>query len=167
MTDWVAWFRKQLQTSAEGFIWAFQQIDSSRQYLSPPHEEYMGLWSPARHVWHVSEYERCLALPSMQQWLGGEKPDVLAWNDSDAAREVIQNKNNPDELIASFQEIRDEQITLLSGLATIDWSSQQETIWGQQPLSKVVTKTYQHTFEHGDTLLRMALWWDEFGNNAD
>jgi len=22
-----------------------------------------------------------------------------------------------------------------------------------------VTKTYQHTFEHGDTLLRMALWW--------
>ena len=26
----------------------------------------------------------------------------------------------------------------------------------------IVTKTYQHTFEHGDTLLRMGLWWEEF-----
>ena len=26
----------------------------------------------------------------------------------------------------------------------------------------IVTKTYQHTFEHGDTLLRMGLWWEQF-----
>ena len=26
MTDWVAWFRYQLQASADGFVWAFSQI---------------------------------------------------------------------------------------------------------------------------------------------
>jgi hypothetical protein len=33
------------------------------------------------------------------------------------------------------------------------------TLWRPRPLSWIVTKTFQHTYEHGDTLLRMVLWW--------
>lgn len=27
-------------------------------------------------------------------------------------------------------------------------------------MSMIVTKTFQHTYEHGDTLLRMGIWWE-------
>ncbi|MDQ2996100.1 MAG: hypothetical protein M3R61_03450 [Chloroflexota bacterium] len=26
MTNWATWFRQQLQSSADGFVWAFEQI---------------------------------------------------------------------------------------------------------------------------------------------
>ncbi len=70
-------------------------------------------------------------------------------------------------LIAAFQSIRAAQVTLLASVSHADWERPLATIWGWQPLSMVVTKTYQHTFEHGDTLLRMALWWDELAVKAD
>ena len=78
MTDWVAWFRYQLQASADGFVWAFSQI--------PP--------------------------------------------------------------------------VLLDKLIDADWNAQRETLWGYKPLSMIVTKTFQHTYEHSDTLLRMGIWWE-------
>jgi hypothetical protein len=161
MTNWVDWFRYQLKASGDGLVWAFTQIDRVRQYHLPPDEEYMGLWSPARHVWHVTEYERYVALPSMRQWLNGSKPTDDAWNDDDTAWSAVKDCK-PDELIAAFRTVRDEQITFLDQLESIDWTTERETIWEYQPLWKVVTKTYQHTLEHGDTLLRMALWWDYF-----
>ncbi|MBK8027204.1 MAG: hypothetical protein IPK19_38895 [Chloroflexi bacterium] len=61
-----------------------------------------------------------------------------------------------------FLRMRQEQIALLDQLAAIDWEAPRETIWGYKPLSMVVTKTYQHTFEHGNTLLKMGLWWANF-----
>ena len=51
---------------------------------------------------------------------------------------------------------------MLDELAQVDWEAPQATLWGDKPLKMIVTKTYQHTFEHGDTLLRMGLWWEEF-----
>ena len=54
-----------------------------------------------------------------------------------------------------------QQIDLLDSLASVDWAETRPTVWGDKPLSLVVTKTYQHTFEHGDTLLRMGLWWKD------
>jgi len=76
MTNWASWFRAQLQSSADGFVWAF------------------------------------------------------------------------------------EQIAMLEELAQVDWEAPRATLWGDKPLKMIVTKTFQHTFEHGDTLLRMGLWWE-------
>jgi hypothetical protein len=49
---------------------------------------------------------------------------------------------------------------LVDALEQVDWEAPQATLWGDKPLKMIVTKTYQHTFEHGDTLLRMGLWWE-------
>lgn len=160
MTNWTAWFRNQLQASGDGFVWAFGQIDADLHKHLPPRPSYLGLWPPARHVWHVTEYERCLAVPSMKQWLGGALPpdnDDL-WPDTDEAWRDAQERTF-DELVAAFRAVRQEQIAMLDQLETVDWTAPRETLWGNKPLSMVVTKTYQHTFEHGDTLLRMGLWW--------
>lgn len=160
MTNWVEWFRSQLQASGEGFIWSFQQIDADYLHKLPPDPGYMGKWTPSRHIWHITEYERCLAMPSMRQWLGGAIPGDDSWPDSDETWDAVTDRSR-EGLIAAFQAVRAEQIKLLDELASIDWNETRETVWGSKPLSMVVTKTYQHTFEHGDTLLRMSLWWKE------
>lgn len=157
MTNWVEWFRYQLKASGEGFVWAFSQINPARQCQFPPEPEYFGQWTPARHVWHVTEYERCLALPTMRQWMNEPMPPQDAWTDDDAAWSAAQDRK-PEELVAAFRTVRAAQIALLDQLATMDWTTPQETLWGPKPLKMIVTKTYQHTLEHSDTLLRMVVW---------
>lgn len=160
MTDWGTWFRYQLQASADGFVWAISQISPALRENLPPAPDYLGTWLPARHVWHVTEYERCLVIPSMNQWLGGSMPDNDTWLDDDNTWAKVQNRGF-DELTSAFRHIRQQQIELLDKLIDADWNTQRETLWGHKPLSMIVTKTFQHTYEHGDTLLRMGLWWEE------
>jgi hypothetical protein len=159
MTDWVQWFRYQLQASADGFVWAYSQIALSRREDMPPGPRHLGTWPPARHVWHVTEYERCLAIPSMQQWLGGPLPSGDIWPDDDKTWAKVHDRTF-ETFTTAFRQVRQQQIDLLDQLADIDWNAPRETRWGHKPLSMVVTKTFQHTYEHGDTLLRMGLWWE-------
>jgi hypothetical protein len=158
MTDWVPWLHTQLRASADGFIWGFSQISPAHLDQLPPDTSYLGTWPPLRHIWHVTEYERCLALPVMNEWLDISLPDE-DWLDDDPAWAAVQDKS-PAALSAAFLRVRQQQIDLLDRLATADWQAPRETLWGQRSLSWVVTKTFQHTWEHGDTLLRMGLWWD-------
>ena len=159
-SDIVSWFRYQLKASGEGFIWALQRMDTALYHRIPPAMKYLGEWPPLRHVWHVTEYERCIVLPSMKQWLGGPMPSEESWIDDDAAWSRVKNQTS-DDFVTAFQAVRQEQITLLTDLEAVDWAAPHQTLWGVKPLIMVVTKTYQHTFEHGDTLLRMALWWHD------
>jgi hypothetical protein len=159
MTDWVTWFRYQLQASADGFVWAFSQISPSLHENLPPAPDYLGTWSPARHIWHVTEYERCLVIPSMNQWLGGSIPNGDAWLDDDDTWAKVQSRGFED-LPSAFRHVRQQQTELLDKLINADWDTPRETLWGRKPLSMIVTKTFQHTYEHGDTLLRMGLWWE-------
>jgi hypothetical protein len=159
MTDWATWFRYQLQASADGFAWAFMQLSPSLHKGLPPEPAYLGTWSPARHLWHVTEYERWLVIPSMAQWLGGALPSGDVWADDDESWAKAQERGS-DELISAFKQVRQQQIDMLEQLASVDWDAPRETLWGMKPLSFIVTKTFQHTYEHGDTLLRMGLWWE-------
>ena len=82
MTDWVQVVRRSAYRPAgTGSVWGFAQIrpflagsDTARSLA------YLGTWPPLRHVWHVTGYERWLALPAMKQWLGAPLPpgDCLA-----------------------------------------------------------------------------------------
>ena len=159
MTDWVKWFAYQLQATADGFLWAFSQIPPALREDLPPDPGYLGTWSPARHVWHVTEYERCLVIPSMKQWLGGAVPPGDAWPDDDDTWAEVHNRGL-DALSAAFRQVRQQQIDLLPQLAGVDWETPRDTLWGPKPIAFIVTKTFQHTYEHGDTLLRMGLWWE-------
>ncbi|MBI1299447.1 hypothetical protein GC175_31345 [bacterium] len=152
------WFLKQLQTGAEQFEWNFWSVPEHLRTQLPIDPPYMGTWPAVRHVWHVTEYERCLAIPGMRQWLGAPTP-ANDWLDDDETWHIHQD-TPPQDLITRFWEMRREELALVQELQRVDWNEHRDTVWGYKPLSWVVTKTYQHTFEHGDTLLRMSLWWE-------
>jgi hypothetical protein len=164
MTEWATWFQQQLQSSGDGFVWAFEQIGRDLHHKLPPRPGYLGSWPPIRHIWHVARYERTLVIPSMRQWLGAPLADGDGWHegdddDVDFAQACQQGLG---DVVAAFCDIRLQQIAMLNELAQVDWETPRATLWGNKPLKMIVTKTYQHTFEHGDTLLRMGLWWAEF-----
>lgn len=157
-TDWVPWFREQLRTSGEAFVWAITQIDARQHHVLPPKSRsYLGDWPPVRHIWHVAYYEQCLVLPKMRELAGGPRlpdepcPDWDNWDDF-ASRTVGEH-------VADFRAARADLIAQLDDMADADWTTPRETGWGYYPLSMVHTKTLQHTFEHANTLLLMALWW--------
>jgi len=96
----------------------------------------------------------------MYKWLNGPLPPDGDWHDDDNTWVKVQERGF-EELIAEFWRVRQAQIELLDQFSTIDWSTPRETFFGPKPLSWMVTKTFQHTYEHGDTLLRMGLWWED------
>jgi hypothetical protein len=148
------WFQVQLQASGEGFVWGAEQVPGERRAMQPPAG--LGEWTAARHVFHMLNYEQTIALPSMQQWLGGPIPagadadEDIAWN---------HESQDMDLLLARFRQVRAEQIALLPKFEEADWQATREAVWGPVTLLWVVSKTYQHTAEHTHDVMRLALFW--------
>ena len=158
MEDLSAWFRAQLTSSAEAFCWAVEQVPTERLLIAPP--EQLGEWSVARHVFHLLSNERRLALPNMRCWLG-----TLFERDENYQEEVEWAKGyDLVALLAEFQRIRAEEISLLQLYKKEDWERVGASlVWPDVSLRWVVTKTLQHTFAHTNDVLTMALFWDFLG----
>jgi hypothetical protein len=154
-TDYSRWFRDHLQSSADGFVWGARQAPAARWDVVPP--DGLGEWTAARHVFHMFYYEQYIALPSMKQWLGAPMPSLDSY-DEDAAWST--ESHDRERLLAAFTRVRAEQIDLLPELQGADWLARRGTVWAPVPLLWVVSKTFQHTAEHTNDILRIALFWD-------
>jgi hypothetical protein len=153
------WVLSQLQSSAEGFERAFWSVPERLRREVPIDEGVMGRWPAARHVWHVTEYERIVAMSNMRMWTRETQIDEGPWLDDDAT--WLLNSNLSDQmLIDRFWEIRLQELDRVKMLRDVDLAECCDTGWGQKSLAWVLTKTVQHTWEHGDTLMRMGLWWE-------
>jgi hypothetical protein len=151
------WFHDQLQASAEGFVWGAEQVPSARRDLQPP--EGLGEWTAARHIFHLWYYEQTIALPSMRQWLGDSVPAEIPDED------VVWSESQPDveSLLTKFKKVRSEQIALLPKFNDTLWQESRQAVWPRPvTLLWVVSKTYQHTAEHINDVMRIALFWDSF-----
>jgi len=157
MINFSEWFHEQLQSSANGFVWGTEQVPEARRYTQPPTG--LGEWTVARHVFHLYYYEKTIALPSMKQWLGESMPEGedsdedIAWGKSQDTVEILLDK---------FSAVRAEQIALLPNLDDTVWNTTREAVWGPVTLLWVVSKTYQHTAEHINDVMRIGLFWDSY-----
>jgi hypothetical protein len=150
------WLASQLKASAEAFVWATHQIPPERLYASPP--MLLGEWSAARHVLHMADYERDVALPSIKQWFGGPYPLFEGYR-RDAGYE---SGKGIEELLAELQAGRSEQVAFLLRAGSDTWQTIKKTAWGDRSLYWVVSKTYQHGGEHTNNVLKIALLWEHY-----
>ena len=152
--DSLKWFDYQLRSTLDGFLWSVQQVPEGRWHAFPPAQ--LGEWSAAQHIFHMIHYEKKLALPSMYQWLGAPP----------AVREEVDEEtwDNPppiEVMLDQFKVVRLAEIDLLPNFDEMAWRSTRETtIWGEVSLYWLVCKTYQHTLDHTQNILRLALFWD-------
>jgi hypothetical protein len=75
-------------------------------------------------------------------------------------RVTADNERRADAWLSSLAAGRDEHRALLTRLDAGAWRAARTTVWGDMPLRWVVAKTYQHTAEHTNDILRIALFWD-------
>jgi hypothetical protein len=125
----------------------------------------LGEWSALRHLFHLVWYEREFALPTMRLWLGGP-PFTEEGLDDEADWHAQRTGVELGAWLHAFAEGRDEQRALLARLDPAAWTEERLIGWSDQPwpvpLRWVVAKTYQHTAEHTNDVLRIALFWDQF-----
>jgi hypothetical protein len=166
----------QLASTAQAIEWAVGLVPAARQFEVPPHPKhpkvtpgfktYFGEWSAARLLYHLLHYEEQYALPTMKHWLGGEHPPAdLITPDSEAEAQAwaqAMEAGTPfDSLLELFRAVRGEQIGLVQSIPEAAREQERvDTEFGRVSAAYAVTKTIQHTFEHGDAILRNALYWD-------
>ncbi|HEX9987945.1 MAG TPA: DinB family protein [Chloroflexia bacterium] len=150
------WLANQLKAGAEAFVWATRQIPPERLYATPP--ALLGDWTAARHVLHMADYERDVALPSIKQWFGGPYP-LFEGYQRDAGYE---SGKGTEELLAELQAARTEQVALLARANPDTWQAIKKTAWGDRTLYWVTSKTYQHGIEHTNNVLKIALLWEHY-----
>jgi len=156
--DLTQWFTDQLNSSTAGFIWSVEQVPSERRLLKPP--KLLGEWSTARHVFHMLYYEQNAVVPSMKIWLdeefildkGGYNEDA-AWSDD----------KDLESMLADFRRVRAEQLEVIARFKEQQWHETRPTyFWGEVTLLWLVSKTFQHTAEHINDVMRMALFWEAY-----
>ena len=162
-------FASLLQASTEALLWAVQQVPEDRLYTVPAKRPES--WPVARHVLHLHYHEEQVVLPCMRRWLNDEHAAPYRTQDMSrierykdyqtlAHDEEIVWKRAPDIALfqAQFRSGRKEQIGLLTQFSPTAWEETRETVWGQVTLRWVITKTYQHTLEHSNDILKHALY---------
>ena len=160
--DEISWLGDELGRSGVGFAWAIRQVPADRLGLTPP--EGLGEWSALRHLFHLVWYEREFALPTMRRWLGGP-PFAEDGLHEEADWHAQRTGFVLEAWLHAFADGRDEQRSILACLDPTAWT--EERLIGPSgqprsaPLRWVVSKTYQHTAEHTNEVLRIALFWDK------
>jgi hypothetical protein len=160
--DLSSWFTNQLNVGAEGFIWAVEQVPPERRLLTPP--KLLGEWNAALHVFNMLYNEQNAVVPSMNIWLGRHPTINEADFDEDAAWGEGQDLQT---LLTDFRRVRAAQLDLLPHFNDQLWHETRPTpFWGDVTLLWLVSKTFQHTAEHTNDVMRMALFWDAFARHA-
>lgn len=155
------WFATQLKASADGFVWAAQEVPKERWEVAPP--KMLGEWVMARHVFHMLFYEREAVLPHMWYWLGNPIAPVEEWGKR-FGEEDTQWPSHPsvEHMLAEFQQVRAEQIALLPQFDDTLWHEERNVLWGRVSIKWIVSKTFQHTAEHTHDVMGMSLYWDRY-----
>jgi hypothetical protein len=169
-------FTDLLATTAQTIEYAIHLIPMGRLFDEPPHashpnsdkgfKTYFGQWSAGRLLFHLIFYEETYALPAMRHWVSQPHPELdLIFPDSDieekAWKEAQRNGLDLEDMLGRFGSARSEQIDVL-GQIPLDEIKQEKvkTGLGRVSAAFVVSKTIQHSLEHGNDLMKNALYWD-------
>ena len=168
-------FTEMLNSTTKIIEYAVNTIPGERFNTPPPHgshpnvdeffKTYFGIWSAARLLFHLAHYEHHTTVPTMNYWLGRAglkcsefellEPEGKAWDD------VVLNGIDRVFILRQFKSIRMEQIRIISKIPEVDFHRVLKTdVFGEIPFLFVVSKTIQHSLEHGNDLMKNAVHWD-------
>ena len=145
----------QLRSSAQAFIWAALQIPTGRHHVIPL--PVFGEWSAARIVFHVLWYEINVVFPAVIAW--DDRPSFP--DEDEAAAAWSANTDSVEVMLGTLREKREALIARLDE-KRLDLDARQNTPWGRVTLRWWLLHAYQHMLDYTNTLLSMALYWDQY-----
>ena len=162
----------QLGETAKIIDWAINLVPVERLLEIPPHsthpkadesmQRYFGLWSAYRLLFHLVHYEENWALPGLKYWLGesiSAKKDIP--NEKEMWDKELVKGVDLKVLLKRFHSVRGKQIEAINKMSEKIWKEKKtDTNWGEATAEFSVSKTIQHTLEHGNKITRIAIHWD-------
>ncbi|MBK5112548.1 MAG: DinB family protein [Candidatus Heimdallarchaeota archaeon] len=167
---------KQLGETANIIEWAINLVPEDRLLEIPPHsihpksdetlKKYFGLWSAYRLMFHLVHYEENWALPGLKHWLGESIPPKNEMpNEEMMWEKELQKVVDLNLLLKRFHLVRGKQVEAINKMTNDIWTEKKmNTYWGEATAEFSVSKTIQHTFEHGNKIMRIGIHWDRLLN---
>jgi hypothetical protein len=165
-----------LRQSLDTVLHAVAITPDSWQYRRPvndPDLDWLGSWSVADNLAHMAVYEAQVAAPVLEAIAAGRDgtADVVTVSESDYESLWQALATAPiGEIAEELSEARSRQIAALEAMSDERFHVPATTLWQEEadgighPAAWVAAKTVQHTWEHGSSIFRIALfapWSDE------
>ena len=157
-----------LEDSLESLTWAVSLVPAIWHHQPPPWREATGAapWSVAQNLAHLVIYEETVAAPVLEELLAGGDGSaaVPSWRDERFAEERLGfawlGREPIGELLERLQRARLRQVEAVRAFSEEGFNTPITALWGpsQQTPGWVATKTFQHTWEHGNGILQVALF---------
>jgi hypothetical protein len=159
-----------LQESLAPLDWAVARTATAAVHAAPTAAAASfqeGAWSMAMNLAHLAVYDARLANPVLEALLAGKdgRGAVASSGEGGFLRECQALSAQPLEaILASLRVARQQQVRLVEQFSAEQFNRPQTPLWGQRygaPLHSpgwVATKSWQHTYEHGNAVLRIALF---------
>ena len=165
---------RQLGETAKIIEWAMKSVPDERLLEEPPHsthpnasedvKRYFGSWSAYHILFHLLHYEESAALPNLTLWLEeSEQMKRRSGGEKAAYQDALMNELSLQTLLDRFHLVRKKQIDILNKITEAQWTEKRSnTNWGNVTIEFIITKSIQHTLEHGNKILRNVLFWDSY-----
>jgi hypothetical protein len=158
---------RRLRNSFETVAWAARSLPERWTHTLPDYYP-DDSWTVAMNLAHLAVYEERLALPLLRalaeggDGTGSIESGMESWFYGDA---VAASSDSVESLLARIGIARSEQIAVCERYDAARWNEPVTMLFasgrhGQAPHSAawVANKTLQHCWEHGNAVLRMALF---------
>ena len=153
---------EQLEASLHALVWALGLISADlAQRLFEPSG-----WSPATHLAHLVLYEERVSVPIIDALLRGEDGTAAVHDGGEGwlARESeALGASDLAVLAARYQRTRERLIAAVRRFGDVEFNEPRCAVTtpmfrdiGLHPAGLVTMKAYQHTWEHGNVILRTA-----------
>lgn len=158
---------QRVRSSFETVAWAARMVPADFTHTLMP-----GLpddaWTVAMNLAHLVMYDEGIALPILESLAAGEDGTtrVRTTNENWFYNDAVALSSEPVEaMLTRLEASRARQCELVAGFAAADFNRRWAKVFGSgvhgnAPHSPawITTKTFQHTWEHGNAVLRAALF---------
>ena len=156
-----------LRDSLATVEWAVSLLTERWSHDLPDHYE-PDAWGAAMNVAHLAVYEDVLATPLLASLAAGGDGTDAAASASERTAEAFAIADQPlPVLLERLRDARKRQIRIVEGYDPERFNVPVAPHWGRlyprygsrlHSAAWVATKTFQHTWEHGNAILRLALF---------
>jgi hypothetical protein len=157
---------RRLRDSLATLEWAVANVPARWTHALPDYVD-PAEWTVARILAHVAVYEESAAAPVLEEMAAGRDGSAVKFSGEGSLAEAEALAREPlDVIMARLRAARQRQIAAVTSFnherinapLTPLWSGSGRHGGPLQPAGWVATKTFQHTWEHGNTVLRVALF---------
>ena len=153
---------RRLRDSMTDLEFGFSRVPAQWSHALPPTVA-AGAWTVAMNLAHLTIYEESMALPVLRSFdpgfdpLGKPRGGDESWFYNDA---LALSAEPIEAMLGRLRSARRRQIDLVEVLGETRLNSGVTPLWPEPEHTAgwVATKTFQHTWEHGNAILQVALF---------